>query len=104
MVSDSSQDSKERFSKTGSTASPNRRDTRSPLAKGWAIGSEVVGLSLQFAVPLFGGFLIDRWLGSAPAATILGGAFGLAAAILGFVAFIRRLDRQSEGGQEDSLD
>ncbi len=101
MVSFRTQDSGEPFPKCGSSSTSKKPDTRSPLAKGWAIGSEVVGLSLQFALPLFGGFLLDRWLGSAPAATIAGGILGLAVAILGFVAFVRRLDQQAGRKQDD---
>lgn len=77
----------------------DRRDTRSPLAKGWAIGSEVVALSLQFALPLFGGFLVDRWAGSSPVATIVGAVLGCVTAVLGFVAFVRRLEGQSQTRQ-----
>lgn len=104
MVSDPTRDSVDRFPENGSRASSNKRDTRSPFAKGWATGSEIVGLSLQFVLPLFGGFLLDRWLGSTPAATLAGGILGLAAAILGFIAFVRRLDRQSGRHQDDLLE
>ncbi|MGQ9913414.1 MAG: AtpZ/AtpI family protein [Thermogutta sp.] len=92
-MDDSSRCSKELSQSAGNEPGDGRCDTRSALAKGWAIGSEVVAISLQFALPLFGGFLLDRWLGLTPAITILGAVVGSAAAILGFVAFIRRLDR-----------
>lgn len=92
-MSDSSLNYKEPSARCKGEPEDSARDTRSALAKGWAIGSEVVAISLQFALPLFGGFLLDRWIGLTPAMTILGAVVGLAAAVLGFVAFVRRLDR-----------
>ncbi|WP_460182638.1 hypothetical protein [Thermopirellula anaerolimosa] len=42
---------------------------------------------------------MDRWAGSSPVATIVGAVLGCVTAVLGFVAFVRRLEGQSQTRQ-----
>ena len=69
-------------------------ESRSQYAVGLQLASRVTAIALEFVVPMVLGYGLDRWLGTVPAATIVG-------LILGFVMGllqIRRLARESVGG------
>jgi len=75
----------------------DERDDRAAWAKGWALGAEIVGLSLQFVLPALVGFLVDQWLQSLPVGTVVGALLGLATAALGFIRLIRGLEERNRG-------
>ncbi|MBI2368909.1 MAG: AtpZ/AtpI family protein [Deltaproteobacteria bacterium] len=65
-----------------------------------ALGLEI-GLSV--AVGLVGGYYLDRWLGTLPWLTIVGAAFGFAAAVRFVLRAARELERDAES-EDDGPD
>jgi ATP synthase protein I len=68
-------------------------ESRSQYAVGIALASRVTTIALEFVVPMVLGFGLDRWLGTMPAATIVGLVLGFALGIMQ----IRRLARELPG-------
>jgi ATP synthase protein I len=67
-----------------------RRAGRSALVN---LGTTLFGCVV---VGLGGGYLADRWLGSAPWLTLTGLGFGIAAAAVNFYRALRALNREDE--------
>lgn len=61
-------------------------DDRSRLAQGLEWASVVTAIGLEFSLPCAFGFAIDRWLGTAPAATLVGAVLGF---VVGMIHTIR---------------
>jgi ATP synthase protein I len=59
----------------------DQRESQSSLSVGIAWASRITTIALELSVPVAVGFGVDRWLSTAPLATILG-------AVLGFVLFM----------------
>jgi ATP synthase protein I len=59
----------------------DQRESQSSLSVGIAWASRITTIALELSVPVAVGFSLDRWLSTAPLATILG-------AVLGFVLFM----------------
>jgi ATP synthase protein I len=59
----------------------DQRESQSLLSVGIAWASRITTIALELSVPVAVGFGVDRWLSTAPLATILG-------AVLGFVLFM----------------
>jgi ATP synthase protein I len=59
----------------------DQRESQSLLSVGIAWASRITTIALELSVPVAVGFGLDRWLATAPMATILG-------AVLGFVLFM----------------
>jgi ATP synthase protein I len=59
----------------------DQRESQSSLSVGIAWASRITTIALELSVPVAVGFGLDRWLSTAPLATILG-------AVLGFVLFM----------------
>jgi F0F1-type ATP synthase assembly protein I len=59
----------------------DQRESQSSLSVGIAWASRITTIALELSVPVVVGFGVDRWLSTAPLATILGG-------LLGFVLFM----------------
>lgn len=55
---------------------------RSALSIGMDWGTRVTAIGLEFALPAFVGFGLDRWWGSAPWMTILGAFLGVGIGML----------------------
>jgi ATP synthase protein I len=72
-------------------------ESRSQYAVGLQLASRVMGIALEFVVPMVLGYGLDHWLGTVPAATIVGLILGF---VTGFLQ-IRRLARESAGGSAD---
>jgi len=64
---------------------------RSFVAAGAEWVSRITTLGLEFALPTWGGYALDRWLGTRPLATLAG-------AILGFTALMIHLFRINREG------
>jgi F0F1-type ATP synthase assembly protein I len=81
------------------------KSDRSAESRGFGAGYAIVaaGFQLAFAVVLFlgAGLLVDRWLHTKPAFTLLGVLVGLAA---GMYAFLRQVKAESPGGADDPED
>ena len=69
-------------------------DSRSSLAKGFELASRLTTIGLEFALPAAGGYGLDAWLGTMPAATISGAALGFLAGMVHAV----RMAREFSGG------
>ena len=54
-------------------------EPRSPLGVGLELASRITTIGLEFALPAAAGYGLDSWLGTTPAATLIG-------AVLGFLA------------------
>jgi ATP synthase protein I len=61
-------------------------DGRSALSIGMDWGTRVTTIGLEFALPAFLGFFLDRWWSTAPWMTILGAFLGLG---IGMVQLVR---------------
>ena len=59
----------------------DQRESQSLLSVGIAWATRITTIALELSVPVAVGFGLDRWLSTAPLATILG-------ALLGFVLFM----------------
>lgn len=71
-----------------------RPEPRSPVGMGFDLASRAITIGLEFALPAAGGYGLDAWLGTLPAATVLG-------VILGFVVGMMhavRMSRELSGG------
>jgi ATP synthase protein I len=51
-------------------------EPRSQIAVGIQWANRITGIALEFVVPMILGVLLDRWWGTNPFATILGGILG----------------------------
>lgn len=70
-------------------------DGSSPLAVGLTWVSRITGLALEFALPTFLGYLVDRRFGWTPAATIAGLAFGFVVGLIHLLHMARHADDRS---------
>jgi ATP synthase protein I len=59
----------------------DQRESQSSLSVGIGWASRITTIAMELSVPVAVGFGLDRWLSTAPLATILG-------AVLGFVLFM----------------
>lgn len=66
-------------------------ESRSFVSIGVEWTSRIMTLGLEFALPTWGGYALDRWLGTMPLFTLLG-------AILGFTALMIHLFRINREG------
>jgi hypothetical protein len=57
-------------------------ESRSFVSIGVEWTSRITVLGLEFALPTWGGYALDRWLGSSPWATLAGGMFGFTALMI----------------------
>ena len=57
-------------------------DGRSALSIGMEWGTRVTAIGLEFALPAFLGFGLDRWWGTAPWMTVLGAFLGVGMGML----------------------
>jgi len=57
-------------------------DGRSALSIGMDWGTRVTAIGLEFALPAFLGFGLDRWWGTAPWMTVLGSFLGVGMGML----------------------
>ena len=60
----------------------DQREPRSPLGVGLELASRITTIGLEFALPPVAGFGLDYWLGTTPAATIVGAVLGFAVGML----------------------
>ena len=60
----------------------DQREPRSPLGVGLELASRITTIGLEFALPPVAGFGVDYWLGTIPAATIIGAVIGFAVGML----------------------
>ena len=71
----------------------------SPVGRGFGAGYAIVGAGFQFAFAILfflgAGYMLDRWLHTRPAFTLVGTAVGLGA---GFYAFMVRVMAESRRG------
>ena len=71
----------------------------SPVGRGFGAGYAIVGAGFQFAFAILfflgAGYMLDKWLHTRPAFTLVGTAVGLAA---GFYAFMVRVMAESRRG------
>jgi hypothetical protein len=71
-------------------------DTRSALSIGLDWGTRVTTIGLEFALPAFLGFGLDRWWGTSPWLTLVGALLGLATGMTHVLRLAFRL--QAPGG------
>ncbi len=64
---------------------------RSPLGVGLDLASKVTTIGLEFALPAAGGYGLDAWLGTRPAATVAGVILGFIVGMLHAVRMSREL-------------
>jgi ATP synthase protein I len=72
---------------------------RSALSIGMDWGTRVTTIGLEFALPAFLGFSLDRWWGTAPWMTILGAFLGLGIGMVHLVRLASELSSSSEKRQ-----
>jgi ATP synthase protein I len=72
---------------------------RSALSIGMEWGTRVTTIGLEFALPAFLGFSLDRWWGTAPWMTILGAFLGLGIGMVHLVRLASELSSSSEKRQ-----
>lgn len=81
---------------------PTRRDRRRDAARTFGRPYTYVGAGLQFVAAIllfmFGGWLLDGWLGWRPLLTILGAFMGAAA---GFYSLYREVQRDIERARRE---
>jgi hypothetical protein len=70
-------------------------DGRSALSIGMDWGTRVTTIGLEFALPAFLGFGLDRWWGTAPWMTILGSFLGLGIGMLHLVRLASEMSASS---------
>jgi len=66
-------------------------DTRSALSIGLDWGTRVTTIGLEFALPAFLGFGLDRWWGTSPWLTLLGALLGVATGMIHVLRLAFRL-------------
>ncbi|HEX8203256.1 MAG TPA: AtpZ/AtpI family protein [Isosphaeraceae bacterium] len=71
------------------------RDDRSPLALGLMWASRVTSLGLEFSLPVLGGYYLDRWRHTSPAATLAGLVLGFAIGMVHLLQIAREGSRPS---------
>jgi ATP synthase protein I len=74
-------------------------DGRSALSIGMDWGTRVTAIGLEFAVPAFVGFGLDRWWGTAPWMTILGALLGVGMGMLHLIRLASELSASAEKRQ-----
>jgi len=62
-------------------------------------GTRVTSIGLEFALPAFVGFLLDRWLSTAPWMTILGAFLGVGIGMVHLVRLASELAASTEKRQ-----
>jgi len=72
-------------------------DSRSSLATGFELASRLTTIGLEFALPAAGGYGLDAWLGTMPAATIAGAVVGFLAGMLHAVRMSREFSGADRG-------
>jgi ATP synthase protein I len=74
-------------------------DDRSALSIGLDWGTRITSIGLEFAVPAFLGFGLDRWWHTGPWLTILGSLLGLVVGMLHLVRLAATLSRSGPTGR-----
>ncbi len=74
-------------------------DGRSAYSIGMDWGTRVTAIGLEFALPAFLGFGLDRWWGTAPWMTILGAFLGLGIGMVHLVRLASELSGSTEKRQ-----
>ena len=75
-------------------------DGRSALSIGMDWGTRVTTIGLEFALPAFLGFGLDRWWSTAPWMTILGSFLGLGIGMVHLVRLATELSATSKERQD----
>jgi len=76
-------------------------DGRSALSIGMDWGTRVTTIGLEFALPAFLGFSLDRWWSTAPWMTILGSFLGLGIGMVHLVRLASELSAAEEKRQSN---
>lgn len=74
-------------------------DDRSAIAKSVDLAYAVMSICAILALPAWGGFTLDRWLGTRLLFTVIGLLIGLAASVFQFLKLLKRLERNSASNQ-----
>jgi len=74
------------------------RDDRAPLAIAASWAAVAITISSEMAVPGLLGLALDRWLGTEPIATVIGGVLGL---VLGMVHLLKLTKPKPPGDGAD---
>lgn len=72
-------------------------EPRSPLGVGLDLASRLTTIGLEFALPAAGGYGLDAWLGTMPAATIGGAVLGFLVGMLHAVRMSREFSGTAGG-------
>jgi hypothetical protein len=87
-------------------------EPRSPLGVGLEMASRITTIGLEFALPAVAGYGLDSWMGTTPAATLIGALLGFLAGTFHSVRMAQVLSRDTRGpgaraageGRDDRLD
>ncbi len=60
------------------------------MAQGFSWAYRLVSVGFQFSLPILLGYLVDRWLGSIPVATLVGAVLGFTAGMLELIRIARQ--------------
>lgn len=72
------------------------QDSRSPLSIGLGWSAQVTTIGLEFCVPAVLGYVVDRWLNTAPWLTVVGAFLGMAIGMLHVLRLPGELARAGE--------
>jgi ATP synthase protein I len=72
------------------------RDSRSSLSIGLDWGGRVTAIGLEFCTPAVLGYVIDRWLGTQPWATVVGAILGMVVGMMHVLRLPAELARANE--------
>ena len=70
-------------------------EPRSPLSLGLMWASRVTTLGLEFSLPVVGGYYLDRWRHTSPAATLAGLVLGFAVGMVHLLQIAREGSKSS---------
>ncbi len=71
-------------------------DDRSPMAVGLEWSTRLMTIGLEMAIPIVGGYWLDRRFGTLPLFVCLGALLGVAIAIWQFVHIVRELIQKNK--------
>jgi hypothetical protein len=69
-------------------------DDRSPMAVGLEWSTRLITIGLEMAIPIVGGYWLDRRVGTLPLFICLGALVGVAIAIWQFILIAKELSRK----------
>jgi ATP synthase protein I len=73
----------------------DERDTRSSVSIGMDWGARITSIGLEFALPAFLGYALDRWWGTSPWMTLAGAVLGLVIGMLHVLRLAATLSQTS---------